>query len=484
MALIGLGVGMMMQNLVLAVQNVVAREDLGSASSFIAFTRTLGGAIGVSALGAVLSHRVGTHLATGLAQAGVPASALGAGSSTGIPDVRALPAQVRPIVESAYGSSIADIFLIAAPFALVALLFTFFFKEVALRGSGSTAAAAAEDAVTAVPADVSAGLPTGGTDTGGTSTTDTTAAATPTGRGAHASGAHANGTVNGTARAALDGTAPDAGTAAAAVPAQSSRSDAGLTVSGVVRHHDGRVLAGAVVTLADQTGQQVARTSSDDEGGYLLALPTGGTYLLIVAAAHVQPSATLVPVGSTSVRQDVVLAGRAAVTGQVASRDAVSGAMVPVPGALVTLTDITGQVIGSTRSDGNGGYAFAQLMGGTYVLTAQSDAHRPLARSVEVPDTGSLTCDLQLTGGGRLTGTVIAASDGRRVREASVTLVDAEGDVVAAAVTDEDGTYSFEDLAGGHYTLTAAGYAPVATSVDVEEDSVAAAQLELGSRRS
>jgi len=488
MALIGLGVGMMMQNLVLAVQNVVAREDLGSASSFVAFTRTLGGAIGVSALGAVLSHRVGTHVVSGLAQAGIPASALGSGSSTGIPDIGALPAQVRPIVESAYGSSIADVFLIAAPFAFVALIFTFFFKEVALRGS--TAAAAAEDAVTAVPADVSAGLPTGGADTGGTTTT---------GRGAHASGArvdgaqvngthpggaHANGTVNGTARAGLDGTAHDAGSAAAALPARSSRSDAGLTVSGVVRHHDGRVLAGAVVTLADQTGQQVARTSSDDEGGYLLALPTGGTYLLIVAAAHVQPSATLVPVGATSVRQDVVLAGRAAVTGQVVSRDAVTGATVPVPGALVTLTDITGQVVGYTRTDGNGGYAFAQLMGGSFVLTAQSDAHRPLARSVEVPDTGSLTCDLQLTGGGRLTGTVIAASDGRRVREASVTLVDAEGDVVAAAVTDEDGTYAFEDLAGGHYTLTAAGYAPVATSVDVEEDSVAAAQLELGSRRS
>ncbi|NIZ92859.1 MFS transporter [Kineococcus rubinsiae] len=464
MALIGLGVGMMMQNLVLAVQNVTAPEDLGSASSFIAFTRTLGGAIGVSALGAVLSHRVASHLETGLTAAGIPASALGA-STTGIPDIDALPVQVRPIVQSAYGSSIAEVFLIAAPFALVALLFTFFFKEVALRGAGG--AAAAEAAVTAAPADVSAGVPTGGTTTGGTSET---VASTTTGG--------TNGTVNGTARAALDGTPRGAATAAS-----STRSDAGLTVSGTVRRHDGRALTGAVVTLADQTGQQVARTTSGDDGDYVLALPTGGTYLLIVAAAHVQPSATLVPVGSTPVRQDVVLAGRAAVTGQVATRDAVSDAVVPVPGALVTLTDITGEVVGSTRSDGNGGYAFAQLMGGSYVLTAQSDAHRPLARSVEVPDAGSLTCDLQLTGGGRLTGTVIAASDGRRVREASVTLVDAEGDVVAAAVTAEDGTYSFEDLAGGHYTLTASGYAPVATSVDVEEDSVAAAQLELGSRR-
>ncbi|NAZ80841.1 DHA2 family efflux MFS transporter permease subunit [Kineococcus sp. R8] len=470
MALIGLGVGMMMQNLVLAVQNVTAPEDLGSASSLIAFTRTLGGAIGVSALGAVLSHRVATHLESGLRDAGVPASALGSGSSTGIPDLDALPDAVRPLVQAAYGSSIAEVFLIAAPFALVALVLTLFFKEVALRGAGSSTTRTAEAAVTAVPADVGAGLPSAGTGS-----------AAGTGSGPR----RTNGTVNGTARAALDGVADggaDHGARAGTVPAQSSRSDAGLTVSGVVRHHDGRLLPGAVVTLADQMGQQVARTATGADGDYVLALPTGGTYLLIVAAAHVQPSATLVPVGSASVHQDVVLSGRASVTGRVVGRDAVSGSLDPVPGALVTLTDITGEVVGSTRSDGAGGFAFAQLMGGSYVLTAQSEAHRPLARSVDVPDSGGLTCDLQLSGGGRLTGTVVAASDGRRIREASVTLVDAEGDVVAAAVTDEDGTYSFEDLAGGHYTLTAAGYAPVATSVDVEEDSVAAAQLELGSR--
>jgi hypothetical protein len=120
-------------------------------------------------------------------------------------------------------------------------------------------------------------------------------------------------------------------------------------------------------------------------------------------------------------------------------------------------------------------------MGGTYVLTAQSDSFRPLARSVEVPDSGALACDLVLTGGGRLTGTVVAASDGRVLREASVTLVDADGEVVGSVVTGPDGSYSFEDLSGGHYTLTAAGFAPVATSVDIEEDTVSAAQISLGS---
>ncbi|NIZ92871.1 MFS transporter [Kineococcus rubinsiae] len=267
---------------------------------------------------------------------------------------------------------------------------------------------------------------------------------------------------------------------AARVPAQGVRSDVGLTVSGSVRQHGGRALPGAVVTLTDKTGRQVTRTTSGPDGSYALALPTGGTYLLIVAAAHVQPSATLVAVGGTSVRRDVLLSGRASIAGRVESRDAASGALTPVAGALVTLTDVTGEVVGSTRTDAAGGYAFAQLLGGSFVLTAQSDAHRPLARGVEIPDSGGLACDLQLTGGGRLAGTVVAASDGRRVREASVTLVDAQGEVVAAAVTDDEGAYSFDDLPGGQYTLTAAGYAPVATSVDVEEDAVAAAQVELG----
>ena len=134
----------------------------------------------------------------------------------------------------------------------------------------------------------------------------------------------------------------------------------------------------------------------------------------------------------------------------------------------------------STRSGADGGYAFERLVAGSYVLTAQRVEHRPLARGVEVPESGALACDLALTGGGRLTGTVVAASDGRAVREATVTLVDAEGQVVDTALTGEDGDYLFDDLAAGRYTLTAAGYAPVAMEVVVEEEAVSAVQVPLG----
>jgi MFS family permease len=131
MALLGLGLGATMQNLVLAVQNTVSQADLGTASSTVAFFRALGGAIGVSVLGALLSHRVTALVAEGLAGLGLPVSAEGAGG--GIPDVAELPGPVRSVVEDAYGEAMAHIFLVAAPITFLALLAILAMTEVPLR---------------------------------------------------------------------------------------------------------------------------------------------------------------------------------------------------------------------------------------------------------------------------------------------------------------------------------------------------------------
>ncbi|MDG4802397.1 MDR family MFS transporter [Micromonospora sp. WMMD980] len=131
MALIGLGLGMTMQNLVLAVQNTVGTHELGAASSVVAFFRSLGGAVGVSALGALLGHRVTGYLADGLSRIGVAAPASGGGGA--LPDVHALPAPIRAVVESAYGHGAGDIFLAAAPFGLLALIAVVLIREVPLR---------------------------------------------------------------------------------------------------------------------------------------------------------------------------------------------------------------------------------------------------------------------------------------------------------------------------------------------------------------
>ncbi|MFR9754885.1 MDR family MFS transporter [Streptomyces sp. TR06-5] len=148
MAMLGLGVGMMMQNLVLCTQNQVDVRDLGAASSLVTFFRSLGGAVGVSVLGAVLAERIADYAREGLAKLGVPP---GSGTGHGIPDLRDLPSPIRTVVESAYGHGIADIYLFAAPIALVSLFLVLLIKEVPLRtrsaleeGPDSTAPAPAD----------------------------------------------------------------------------------------------------------------------------------------------------------------------------------------------------------------------------------------------------------------------------------------------------------------------------------------------------
>jgi EmrB/QacA subfamily drug resistance transporter len=147
MVILGSGVGMLMQNLVLAVQNTLDVKDIGTGSATVAFFRTLGGAIGVSALGAVLSNRSVDLITDGLTKIGVKATGLSGGQ---LPDLSTLPGPVRGVVEWAMGDSIADLFLIATPVALVSLVAVLFLKEVPLgRRSGIQQAVEAQ-AATAV----------------------------------------------------------------------------------------------------------------------------------------------------------------------------------------------------------------------------------------------------------------------------------------------------------------------------------------------
>jgi EmrB/QacA subfamily drug resistance transporter len=131
MAILGLGLGATMQNLVLAVQNNAAQADMGAASSVVSFFRSMGGSVGVAALGAVLGHQVAGNVAAGLKRMGIdPASAHQRG---GIPDLRTLPAPIRELFEHSFGVATGHIFLAAVPFAVLAFLCVLMIKEVPLR---------------------------------------------------------------------------------------------------------------------------------------------------------------------------------------------------------------------------------------------------------------------------------------------------------------------------------------------------------------
>jgi hypothetical protein len=123
----------MMQNLVLAVQNTVDVSEVGAASASVTFFRSLGGAVGVSVLGAVLATRVTDLITSHLRDLGPGAAAAAQGGSGSVLDVNALPAPVAEIVRQAYGDATGRIFVIAAGAAVVSLLAVLFIREVPLR---------------------------------------------------------------------------------------------------------------------------------------------------------------------------------------------------------------------------------------------------------------------------------------------------------------------------------------------------------------
>ncbi|MDT7650996.1 MAG: hypothetical protein QOI36_2402 [Pseudonocardiales bacterium] len=131
--LLGTGMGMTMQNLVLAVQNTVAGTDLGAATSTVSFFRSLGGTVGVSVLGAVLAARVTDLTMRGITAAGVPVPAGSDASSVGIGSLNELPDALADIVRAAYGDATAQVFLVAAVLSVLTLLAVLAIKEVPLR---------------------------------------------------------------------------------------------------------------------------------------------------------------------------------------------------------------------------------------------------------------------------------------------------------------------------------------------------------------
>ncbi|SCD91873.1 drug resistance transporter, EmrB/QacA subfamily [Streptomyces sp. TverLS-915] len=160
MFLVGTGVGMSMQNLVLVLQNTVPLHELGAASGAITFFRSLGGTIGVSVLGAVLANSVSGRIADGLRKLGIDGAAGAAGGGSGTLDVKGMPAPVQAVVRGAYGDATGHIFLIAAFIALVGILAAAFLTPTTLRDSVDLAESA--------PAAVAPGTTTdGGTVPGG-----------------------------------------------------------------------------------------------------------------------------------------------------------------------------------------------------------------------------------------------------------------------------------------------------------------------------
>ncbi|MEW1582292.1 DHA2 family efflux MFS transporter permease subunit [Streptomyces microflavus] len=446
MFVMGLGIGMMMQNLVLATQNQVAPEDLGSASSVVTFFRSLGGAIGVSALGAVLGNRVTQYVKDGLADLGPEGAKLGHGGTGGggIPDLDKLPEPFRLVMEAAYGHGVGDVFLYAAPCALVAFIVTLFIKEVALKTSAGNDSQSGTQEATPVAAPVAAPVE----------------ADVPAAVGATAL----------VSEGAAGVTSIDTADAAT-----SYETVQGTPVQGVVRGAEGAPVARAAVTLISLGGRQLGRSVARADGGYTLDAPGSGSYVLIASADGFQPQASTVVVGEEPLAFDILLSGTSGLAGNVRAAEAGT----PVEGAMVIVTDVRGDVLATGTSGRTGEFAFGELVPGSVTVAVNAAGFRPLALPVEIGGQGVTRLEAALRSGALVQGVVRAGSARAPLADARVTLIDAAGNVVATATTGEDGAYAFADLDAGEYSVIATGYPPVAGSLTVSGPGVDGHDIEL-----
>jgi EmrB/QacA subfamily drug resistance transporter len=144
MVILGAGLGMVMQVLVLAVQNAAERRDLGVATSSATFLRSIGSSIGVAIFGAIFSSQLAANLRLHL-----PASALRGNlnptSLQGNPAALArLPAAIHSGLVTAVSDSLHVVFLTAVPVLVVAFLITLFLREIPLGHRAHAPSAVAE----------------------------------------------------------------------------------------------------------------------------------------------------------------------------------------------------------------------------------------------------------------------------------------------------------------------------------------------------
>lgn len=410
-AVLGVGIGLVMSILVLAVQNSVRPSDLGTATSAHNYFRQIGGSVGAAIFGTLFAGRLTDALGVRLP------------SGADLPDAESITPQLvhtmEPALRDAYIQAYADamprIFLYLVPVLLLGLLLAFFLKEKPLV-SHHTPQTAADPAVTQSTIPV----------------------------------------------ARTEPSPPRPGAAS------------GVPVRGRVRHPDGTTVGRAALTLIDVQGQQVGRSASGDDGRYALSAPGAGAYVLIAAAGGHQPQAVSVTVGERPVELDVVLGGAGRLAGAVLTPDG-----APVRDAAVTLTDVRGEVVASTRTGREGAYVISELVAGEYTLAASAPAYRPAALPVSVQAARETRQDIELAGGAVLRG-IVRAPGGRAVEDARVTLLDAAGNVVDTLTTGPDGAFRFVDLATGEYTVIAAGYPPVATVLQLPGGGRTERDLQLG----
>jgi hypothetical protein len=240
-----------------------------------------------------------------------------------------------------------------------------------------------------------------------------------------------------------------------------------LIVSGGVRTEAGQARAGATITVINPAGEEVARTSADDNGNFEVRGLPGGAYTILAISLPYRPNAALIAgsAGQTSV--ELILQGRGTVTGRLLTGAGGS----PLAGTEVRLVHQEGASPAmNTASDDSGRFRFDEVPEGSWSIAAQCPGHRSANMELDVTAGGEIDRELILTPLGHLQGEVVLGNSSP-VAGVRLSLVHSDGQLVAATTTDENGSYHFADIEPASYVV-------VCLTVDPEPDllSVASGQ--------
>ncbi|RAW46445.1 hypothetical protein DQW50_03770, partial [Halorubrum sp. 48-1-W] len=151
----------------------------------------------------------------------------------------------------------------------------------------------------------------------------------------------------------------------------------------------------------------------------------------------------------------------------------------PLDGATVTLTTDAGQELTDTSVAG-GDYAIEEVPIGTHDVEVTLDGYATATESVEFGEE-DVTEDYELEAFGSIEGVVRDADDGSGLNGAELTLVDADGNEVDTVTSDSDGSYAFDSVAPGEYTIDAerGGTEDASADVTVEPGATTERDVEM-----
>ncbi|MEV3988144.1 MFS transporter [Streptomyces sp. NPDC049837] len=406
-AVLGVGIGLVLPALVLAVQNAAPPGALGTATGAHTLVRWIGGCAGVAALGAHFAHRL-DHALAGRLPAGAAGTDLPGPWSVTPHAVRAMPPALRDAYLGAYAETMPRTLLHLVPVLGLGLLVAFFLKEKPLVTQNASTASVPPPRTEPGPRpearpEARRGVPVCGTVQHHDGTCVPRAALTlidahgqQVGRGATGEdGRYALSVPGGGSYvmiAAAGGHQPQA------VPVTVGERPVEIDVvlggagrlTGAVRTADGTPVRDATVTLTDVRGEVVANTRTGRDGDYVLTALVAGEYTLAASAPAFRPAALPVSVqAARETRQDIELAGGAVLRGTVRAPGG-----RPVEDARVTLLDAAGNVVDTLTTGPDGTFRFLDLSAGEYTVIAAG--YPPVATVLRVTGGGRTERDLRL----------------------------------------------------------------------------------------